>query len=283
MGGPSSGGRKRDAAGRLVAEDAPAFIAPALDLRRVVALVEKGAPEDVEQATAMALSFPIPSRPWRDAPADDPEQTVPGSPYKHGALGEPTRPESPRETLVRSLFSIGPLPHLADAAAERPVTERVLVGRARAIRFRIALHDAWPEEGDLRTRKPKVEPPLAFAIDAVVLVAIADGMPAGDDGRSAHDFPFVQLVAAELRARFPGLTRAALQHAAVTSFARATLLGFTRAARYVRDSAPGISAAERAASLALASRVAQIPALGEHRARALDELRGPSGREAVRV
>lgn len=269
--------------GRPVADDAPAFLAPAIDVRRVVALVETGSLEDVEQATAMALSFPIPSRPWRDArpganaetegAVPDARSTLAGSPYKQGALGDETVRQSPRDILARSLLSIGPLAHVVDAAGERPATDRVLVGRARAIRFRLALEDAWPEQGELRARKAPIDPRLSIALDTAVVVAIADGMPAGDDGASPHDLPMVQLLLREVRARFPEVTRAALKDAAVTAFARCTLLGFERALTYVKTEATAQAPADRLACFETAKRLSLVPALDEHRVRAIAGLR----------
>ena len=270
---------RKNSPGRPVADDAPAFLAPAIDVRRVAALVETGSDDDVEKATAMALSFPIPSRPWRDAretnatTEPDVEQTFAGSPYKQGALGDETVRQSPRDILARSLQSIGPLAHVADAAGDRPAADRVLVGRARAIRFRLALEEAWPEERETRSRKAPIDKRLALALDTAVVVAIADGMPAGDDGASTHDLAMVQVILRDVRARFPQMTRAAFKDAAVTAFARNTLLGFERALGYVKTEGATATADDRRACFETAKRLADVPSLDEHRVRAVAGLR----------
>jgi hypothetical protein len=259
---------------RPVADDAPAYLAPPLDLRRVVALVEAGSAADVEEATAFALSFPIPSRPWRDAkPSGEPDrdQTLSGSPYKQA--GETTVRQSPRDILVRSLLSIGPLPQLADASAERPAADRVLVGRARAIRFRIALEELWPEEVERRGKKPPPDPRVALACDAAVVVAIADGMPAEGETTSPHDLPMVKALVDDARARFPQLGRRAFKDACVTSLARSTLLGFQRALQYVKNAAADATQGDRAACFETARRLSLVPAINDHRALAIGGLR----------
>jgi hypothetical protein len=272
---------------RPVADDSPAFLAPALDLRRVVALVEAGSPADLEQATALALSFPIPSRPWRDPPAAAPSsssadadarETFAASPYKNA--GDTTVQQSSRDILVRSLFSIGPLPHVADAVSERPTADRVLVGRARAIRFRIALEDAWAEAGEPRGKRSAAasgaggdEPALALMLDVAALMMIADGMPSEECVPSPNDLPMVRTVLDEVRRRWPAVSRRAFKEAAVTAFARSTLLGFSRALQYVKSAAAPLSTDEREACLALATRLSSIPTLNDHRALALGGLR----------
>ncbi|MGZ3424238.1 MAG: hypothetical protein ACXVEE_40635 [Polyangiales bacterium] len=292
----------RHRSGYPVAHDAPAFIAPPLDIRRAVEAARQGS---VEEAVAFTLAFPIvertrsghehtvdfeatshhrvsfqdegdpePTSPEFAVPSeigDEPdtaqdlpridirmppesehaesERTLERDPYKYS--GEETLHASERDTLAQQLLSIGPFDDLSDLDDTRSSPARVVLGRARAIRFRIALHDAWPE--DFSAVVPP-EDDLDLLLHPAIVVALADGAhtdPIGGD--------LVRALVKETRQRLPQTTRNSLREAGAAAFARITLLGTQRAVAYLHDRFHEFPAQARRHALALAARFANDP------------------------
>ena len=235
--------------------DSPAHIAPALELRRAIEATHNG---HVEDAVLYTLAFPIvesaqatprsrgfdedtnpevPVMPvgdepdtFVDLPAVDPERTIERDPYRDG---EQTIQASEREVLTRSLQSIGPIEDPSTPAG------RVLLGRARAIRFRLALLDAWPE--DFSPPRPReIDDALDLAIHPVAIVGLGDEEAA------------VRAIVADVRARLPAVTRNTLRDAGAAAFARITLLGVSKAIDYVRTRFAELPRQERRAAIAVA-------------------------------
>lgn len=292
--------------GYPVADDAPAFVAPALDLRLAVEATASGA---VEDAVLYTLAFPIVERVRSHAPDLDSEATAPHAPAVHhepeyqdddadtavdlpaidgheaGAddsettierdyyrdSGEETLLATERETLEHSLRSLGPFDAAPDLDVERPPADRVTLARARAIRFRLALLDVWPE--DASSPAPADELVDLFLHPAIV-VAFADGAPVDARGVSETDADLVRTL---VDARPNDVTRATLRDAGASACARVTLLGTRRAVDYLRDRFDGAPGAERRASLAVAARLAAGARDDDPRAIALALLRDALG------
>ncbi|MBI2395445.1 MAG: hypothetical protein HYV09_38100 [Deltaproteobacteria bacterium] len=181
----------------------------------------------------------------------DGETTVERDPYRDG---EVTIQASERDVLVRSLASIGPLDESPDPHGAAPSHDRVLLARARAIRFRLALLDVWPEDWSA----PRgTEDLLDLAIHPTAVVAIADGFPSDPEtGVGSDDIAVVSAIVHGVRDRMPAITRATLRDAGAAAFARVTLLGTARAVQYLRDRFADAPGADRRAAVAAASRVA---------------------------
>lgn len=257
--------------GYPVAEDSPAFVAPPLELRQAVEAVATG---DVEDAVQYTLTFPIVERQrendsentrpdtsahpigeepdtFVEMPAVDPERTLERDYYSDG---EVTLQASERDVLTRSLLSIGALDESADVRTDRPSTMRVLLARARATRFRIALLDVWPE--DFSSPRP-IEELLELAIHPAAIVAVADGFPSdAATGIGADDRAVTAAIVEDVRARMPDVNRATLRDAGAAAFARVTLLGTKRASDYVRERFSDVPGRERRAALAVAETLA---------------------------
>ncbi len=263
------------------ADDAPAFVAPPLDLRAAVEALDQ-AGEEVDRAVAFTLAFPIVEAPRTLAPPPPPlvvsehttpygyghadhgfegestlvdlprieETTLEGDYYKSG---EVTLTESARDSLVRSLPMLGPFDNEPDVDADRPADLRVLLARARAIRFRIAIMDLRPGEPDALDDLPDG---ADVAVHAATVVALADGLPCdpvsclGEDDRA-----IVHAIHLDLQQRFAGVDMATLREAGAAAFARVTLLGTHKAARYVGTRWGDSPVGDRRAALALARRI----------------------------
>lgn len=237
------------------AKDSPAHIAPALDLKRAIEATQSG---DVENAVAYTLAFPIEERtPVRsrgfdedtnpevpvhpvgeepdtliDVPAVDPERTLERDPYRDG---EQTLQATEREMLTRSLQSIGPIDDVSTPA------NKVLLGRARALRFRLTMLDAWPE--DFSLPRP-ADDNLDLALHPAAIVGVGDEEAA------------VRAIVEDVRARLPHIARNTLRDAGAAAFARITLLGPNRAIEYVRTRFAELPGSERRAAIAVAAKLA---------------------------
>lgn len=234
--------------------DSPAHIAPALELKRAIEATQSGA---VEDAVVYTLSFPIIERvpdedtspeiathpvgeepdTLVDLPAIDPDRTLERDPYRDG---EQTLQATEYEVLTRSLQAIGPIEDPSDSAG------KVLLARARAIRFRLALLDTWPE--DHSAPRP-IEDNLDLAIHPATIVALA--------GEPVDEHAVVRAIVDDLQKRLPGVTRSTLRDAGAAAFARVTLLGIPKAVDYVRTRFADLPGAERRAAVALAASIAK--------------------------
>lgn len=199
----------------------------------------------------------------------DPERTIERDPY--ASEGEITVQASERQVLQQSLASIGPLDETPDPRGLLPAASRVLLARARAIRFRLALLDVWPEDWS----SPRgTEELLDLAVHPTAIVTIADGFPSEPPQLvGTDDIAVVSAIAHEVRERLPSVTRATLRDVGAAAFARVTLLGTERATEYLRQRFADLPGAERRAALATAAKVA-TPG---RRAEMLDRLRAALG------
>lgn len=245
------------------APDSPAHIAPALELRRAIEATQKGA---VEDAVAYTLAFPIVerTRPFEadestnpevpvhpigeepdtfvDMPAVDPERTLERDPYRDRD-SEQTLQATESEVLTRSLQSIGEIEDPDSSAG------KVLLGRARAIRFRLALLELWPDDfSPVRAGDDLLD----LAIHPAVLVALAE--------ESIEESAVVAAIVDDVRARFPAVTRSTLRDTTAAACARVTLLGLPKAIEYVRSRFGELPGKQRRAALAVAQGLATTPA-----------------------
>lgn len=201
------------------------------------------------------------------------EHTLERDPYRDE--GETTLNLTERQSLDTNLQSIGPFQEGPDLSLDRTPAERVLLGRARAIRFRLALLDVWPED---HSSAAPIEEDLDLLAHPCIVVALADGFPADPrTGRGPEDVAIVRTLAEEVRMRLPHTTRATLREAGAAAFARVTLLGTLRAIDYVRERFAEWPSHARRAALAVATRIALGRPEGDPRSDALRMLREAVG------
>lgn len=247
------------------APDSPAHIAPPLELRQAIEATQSGA---VEDAVAFTLAFPIVerTRPFEsdestnpevavhplgeepdtfvDLPAIDPERTLERDPYR-GRDAEQTLPAGESELLTRSLQSIGEIDPSSSAG-------KVLLGRARAIRVRLALLSVWPDDGSPSRVADEL---VDLAVHPAVVVALtADPI---------EERALVAAIADDVRARFPAITRSTLRDVIAAACARVTLLGVPRAVEYLRTRFGELPGKQRRAALAVAGALATTPERAE--------------------
>ncbi len=286
-------------------EDAPVFLAPPVDVRpssrarsvpppdpeQVVTLegsphseVPFTLPQPIEERRS-ALPPPIESAetsaPWPDDLAPEtvdwdrvssgsiPRASEPGS----GRAAERAADVQERDAIARDLLAIGALDERPDRLFERGVAARAALARARALRFRLSLLDAW------RAGDPASIPSLAGAahalhldlsLDAMLLVGLADGAPSR--GAPNARLSFVAPIVDALRAIRPELLRSALRDRGASAIARLTVLGFRGALDQLARSSLATPPESRRLALELAARVALVPVIDEHRLAALKEL-----------
>lgn len=235
--------------------------------------------DEPDTATDLAAVDPmvtLPAAAWVDPDATgvmpgvmDPEQTLERDPYQHE--GEVTVQASEKQVLTQSLVSIGPLDETPDPLGLLSPQSRVLLGRARAIRFRLALLDVWPEDG---SRPRGHDELLDLAIHPTTIVTLADGFPSDPPSFvGSDDIAVVSAIAHDVRDRLPPVTRATLRDAGAAAFARVTLLGPEKALEYLGNRFVDLPGAERRAAVATAAKVA-TPGL---RAAMLERVRAALG------
>jgi hypothetical protein len=200
----------------------------------------------------------------------DAESTLPADYYKRSD-SEVTVREADGSLLVRSLRSIGPLSVEPDLAAkERPPMERVLLGRSRALRMRLALGEV--SLPTVRIGQPQLVPEaLSLALHAAAIIVLADGMEAtNDDGTGDGDSEIAATLLDDTWARYGSRAREPVIDATAAAFARVTLLGTQRAVLYLRQAFAAVESNERHHAEALAARMVAVPAANPWRTRALD-------------
>lgn len=182
----------------------------------------------------------------------DPERTIERDPYS--SEGEITVQASEGQVLQQSLASIGPLDETPDPRGLLPAASRVLLARARAIRFRLALLGVWPEDWSAPRGTEEL---LDLAVHPTAIVTLADGFPTDPPQLvGTDDIAVVSAIAHDVRERLPTVTRATLRDVGAAAFARVTLLGSDRAVEYVRQRFADLPGAERRAAIATAAKVA---------------------------
>jgi len=201
-------------------------------------------------------------------------------------LGPRTRPEMRREPLVtidtatdaderdaivRDLNAIVGLDERPDRLIDRAVAQRATLARARALRFRLSLIDSWSTANvstdpttDIRSLH------MDLSIDAMLIVAIADGAPAREG--AASSLPAVRVMVEALRGIRSDLPRTALRDRGAAAIARLTIVGFRAALEQIGKAGIAAPIDARKLALELAARVALNPSIDEHRLGALQDL-----------
>ena len=187
------------------------------------------------------------------------------------ASGEPPSGDLDRDALVRELAAIGRLTHPDDREGVRDVALRATLARARALRFRLTLHDVWPSAQGSIPPGPAHRPrplDLDLALECALLAAIADGARGGDDDA----LPVVAVLVQFFRALRPDLPRTTLRDRGASVLARLTITGWNAALEQLGKIAQSAPPEARKTALELACRSALAPQLNDQRFAALSDL-----------
>lgn len=284
------------------ADDAPVFVAPPVDVRPsspARTSAPPPGPEIVPSNTGevpFTLPFPAEEKTLSEPPPalDEPPSSLPPETVDWDRIsarypevpGTRTRPELRREPLVtidtaadaderdaivRDLTAIGGLDERPDRTIERAVAQRATLARARALRFRLSLIDGWvaanaaPDSStDIRSLQ------LDLSIDAMLIVAIANGSPSLDG--PSTPLPAVRVMVEALRGIRSDLPRTTLRDRGAAAIARLTIVGYRPALEQLGKAATAAPPDARRLALDLAARVALVPSIDEHRLGALQDL-----------
>ena len=246
---------------------------------------------EVERRGPMTLDYSRPSPPpaaTAKRTSEAPRGDAADIPPHWRATSEPPSAEGDRDALLRDLVAIGPLEEKPDRNADREVAGRATLARARALRFRLMLHDVWPPSAWPQAQPATTLRPLHIdlALDSALIVAVADGAPSPTTRpQGAYGLPFVRTIVDVLRAMRPDLPRSALRDRGSASIARVTIVGFKSALEQLVRAGRSVPEDARRTALELAARVALVPALNDHRFAALSDLERalvlPTGSVAV--
>lgn len=183
---------------------------------------------------------------------------------------DPAADKAEIDALTRDLGAIAALDERPDRDIERAVAHRTTLARARALRFRLALLQAWPAQAPAPHPTPGPLH-LDLAIDAMLLVALADGAPSVFG--PASPLPVVATMVDALRALRPDLPRTALRDRGAAAIARLTIVGWKPALEALSRSATATPIDARRLALELAARTALLgKAVDNHRLGALQDL-----------
>ncbi|MGZ3417730.1 MAG: hypothetical protein ACXVEF_11140 [Polyangiales bacterium] len=275
------------------ADEGPGFVAPAVDVRPQSKARTMAPPPPLPPPSsgevAFALPVPVeerksqfPSAPSREsddeAPMSEAPRTIDWDRFSSagGRVSSSPRPSVPadpsivgeeREAILRDLAAIGPLDERPDRGVDRPVGSRTTLARARALRYRLALIDAW--DGETRSAKHDAFSHalhIDLCVDVMLLVTLADGAP-GDASS-----PMIGAMVSALRALRPDLSRTALRDRGSSAIAKLTLVGWKSAMDSVAKAALATPPEARSLALELAALVALVPQIDEHRLGALHDL-----------
>ncbi len=181
-------------------------------------------------------------------------------------------PGDERASLARELASIGALDERPDRDVERDIGAKATLSRARALRFRLALLDAFAEAPPANEASAPGTLPIDLAIDAMVLVGFADGAPFARHLATGLAMPFVLAMVRCLRAARPDLPRSALRDRGVASIAGLTVAGYRATLEALSRAALETPKDARALVVDAAASVATAPAVNPHRLAALGDL-----------
>jgi hypothetical protein len=297
-------------AGLRAVEDAPIYLAPAVDVRQnrrptLADSIPPAAPVPPSERgdVAFTLPFPVEEResvlpPPSDgptleepAPVSEAPETVDWERFALRAIPDPADappvaalpPEThvldveERDAILRDLLAMGDLDAQPDRTVERSVGVRATLARTRALRFRLALLAAW--NLDTVPPRPRVERGLHLdlALDTALLSLIADGAPCSlaaigaDPSKDPLAGPVAALVGV-LRAMRPDLPRLALRDRATAAFARLTIGGFKASLEQLAKLAQGLPEEARVLALQVAAATAVVPRVDAVRLDALHDL-----------
>jgi hypothetical protein len=270
------------------ADEGPGFVAPAVDVRpkSKARTMPPPAPLPPPSSGEVAFALPVPVEERNSqTPADEPApmseapRTIDWDRFSSagGRVSSNPRPSTPadpsivseeRDAILRDLAAIGPLDERADRGGDRAVGARTTLARARALRYRLALIDAW--ESEVRSAKHDAFSAHALhidlCIDVMLLVALADGAP-GDAAT-----PMIAAMVSALRSLRSDLSRTALRDRGASAIAKLTLVGWKSAMDSVAKAALATPPEARSLALELAARIALVPQIDEHRLGALQDL-----------
>jgi hypothetical protein len=280
-------------AGYAAVDDGPGHVAPPVDVRPGSisrTSFAPPAPDEVE----VPFALPVPVEEIDDhedrfvvAPVSAAPATIDWELHSHHArapdddeghtLEEPPPTFSPsgddddeRQAILRDLSAIGPLEAAPDRDRERPLATRTPLARARALRFRLAVLDAWSRPAPASATSLAARAlDLDLALDGALLVAIADGAPSETQGDA---FAAASALVEHLRALRPELSRTTIRDRGAASIARLTIVGYRDALGAIASAARTAPPDARAVALELSARAALEPALSEIRLDALHDL-----------
>lgn len=190
--------------------------------------------------------------------------------YSEPDSGERTRVAESRELFLGQLTSLETIPEVALAmpADGRIEPAAVLLGRARGLRFRLALLEAWPEDTPARSVRARDPRFLDALLDAAVLVVFAGA-------RDLHPTPY-PTDAALLGGlcRLAGLysDRATVREAGVAACARVTVLGPSHTLERLAGAIAGLLGADRGAIGNAVATLARLAGPAEARAAVLSDI-----------
>ncbi len=201
-------------------------------------LSSENAPDSEVPRTALVYTPPTPAV----EVSEPPSAPVSSEP-------EPQVPES-RELFLHELYALGQIsPHALIPAADGHIEpSAVLLGRARGLRFRLALFEAWPVEnrqGDevprsIRSRDPRF---LDALLDAAVLVVFA-----GAEDLLAAPYPADAVLLGGLaKVAAVYAHRVTVRESGVAACARLTVLGSVHTLERFMNSIAALGAPDRGA------------------------------------
>jgi hypothetical protein len=283
---PQDPNKPKHPQGLPVADDAPVYIAPSLDLRQT----QRDIPAiDESDDVPFTLPFPAEERasslppPLDDAPISEAPTTVSwdrvsarlpsepaGQPRRDNVVTiDTSADDDEREAILRDLHAIAGLDSRPDRVTDRAVAQRATLARARALRFRLTLLDAWSGVDSPGSSSDERALHFDMATDAMLLVAIADGAP-------GESLPVVHVMVEGLRGIRSDLPRTALRDRGAAAIARLTIVGYRSALDQLARSAVAATPESRRLTLDLAARAAvgarADASLNEHRLGALQDL-----------
>lgn len=284
----SEGGGTRDGDGvrgvrrpaMAASEDAPLLIAPPLDLH---APVESSFREAIAEAlVADEDATGTRARPGRTARSeaktvqdiDDVAELLEdeGDRTRFVHLDRDPTTEATvvgenRLVLLQLLRSIGPVERAPTSLDGRPSKESILLGRERALRFRVALLDQWDERDRERAVGPvsgvASTPSRPYALDALLqaglLVAFAQD-PEPDPERlvGVHDATIFGALLHTIRDLWPALPRTTVRDAGAAACARVSVLGPARALDMLRNLAGDLDDDSSAATSMLVHQIRDV-------------------------
>lgn len=175
-----------------------------------------------------------------------------------------------RLVLLQLLRSIGPVERAPTSLDGRPSKESILLGRERALRFRVALLDQWDAERGERQAGPvsgvASTPSRPYALDALLQAALLVAFvhdPEPDPERlvGAHDAMVFGALLHSIRDLWPALPRATVRDAGAAACARVSVLGPARALDMLRSLAGDLDDDSAAATSMLVHQIRDV--LGE--------------------